>query len=86
MQVLVCSSNKPDLSLVLQLVSSIEFGSILFENLGTGASLLVQWLRFYTSMQHVLVRLPGQGTGSHMPHGKAKKKKKKRHSRVKYKF
>ena len=77
MQVLVCSSNKPDLSLVLQLVSSIEVGSILFENLGTGTSLLVQWLRFYTSMQHVLVILLGQGTGSHMPHGKAKTKQKK---------
>ena len=86
MQTLVCYSNKPDLSFVLQLANSIEVGSILFENLGTGTSLLVQWLRFYTSMQHVLVRLPGQGTGSHMSHGKAKKKKKKRHSRVTYKF
>ena len=76
MQTLVCYSNKPDLSFVLQLVNSIEVGSILFENLGTGTSLLVQWLRFYTSMQHVLVRLPGQGTRSHMSHGKAKKKKK----------
>ena len=28
----------------------------MFENLGTGTSLLVQWLGFHTSMQHMLFR------------------------------
>ena len=47
-------------------------------NAGSGTSLVVQWLRHQASTAGDMSSIPGRGTGSHLPHDAAKRKKKRK--------